>query len=132
MWIFTTSGFLSVVRHAEPPATFSCGPVSGVTSTRSAPPREHLTPSRRQAGLPLAHRRAAATFAAYLAAQAEAIDYGNFKNAVAPARVRTAPAATPRGVSFQPAPGGHFSSGLDTCEAATSSTAWPRSMPPRA
>lgn len=84
MWIFTTSGFLSVVAHHDRPGDLlvrarMLGDLAAFCAATSAPaPVE--TPARDyrwRTTVP------AATFATYLAGQAEDIDYGNFKNAVA-------------------------------------------------
>lgn len=84
MWIFTTSGFLSVVAHHDRPGDLLVrarvlADLQAFCAATDAPaPIE--TPSRDYRWRTIAP---AAVFATYLAGQAEAIDYGNFKNAVA-------------------------------------------------
>jgi len=84
MWIFTTSGFLSVVAHHDRPGNLLVrarvlDDLTAFCAATSAPAPVQ-TPSRDYRWRTVVP---AADFAAYLAAQAEAIDYGNFKNAVA-------------------------------------------------
>ncbi|WP_354699030.1 hypothetical protein DSM112329_04734 [Paraconexibacter sp. AEG42_29] len=84
MWIFTTSGFLSVVTPADRPGDLlvrarvradleAFCDATGAPAPIETPARDY----RWRTFVP------AATFATYLAGQAEAIDYGNFKSAVA-------------------------------------------------
>jgi hypothetical protein len=84
MWIFTTAGFLSVVAHHDRPGDLlvRARVLEDLTAfcTATAAPAPLETPSRDyrwRTTVP------ATTFASYIAGQAEAIDYGNFKNAVA-------------------------------------------------
>jgi len=84
MWLFTTSGFLSVVAHHDRPGDVLVRArvrddiqafcvATGAPAPIKTPHRDY----RWRTEVP------ADVFAAYLAAQARAIDYGNFKNAVA-------------------------------------------------
>ena len=84
MWLFTTSGFLSVVAHHDRPGVLlvrararediaSFCDATGAPAPVETPERDY----RWRTTLP------AAEVGAWLAGQAEAIDYGNFKDAVA-------------------------------------------------
>jgi hypothetical protein len=84
MWILTTSGFLSVVRHHDRPGDLLVrGRVRAdleafCADTGADAPLETLGRDYRwRTVVPVA------MFAQYLASEAEAIDYCNFKNAVA-------------------------------------------------
>lgn len=84
MWIFTTSGFLSAVAHRDQPgavmvrarershlatlAAFSCLADGAISETPSADYRWRITVTK-------------AVFAEFVKAQAQAVDYDNFKNA---------------------------------------------------
>jgi hypothetical protein len=84
MWIFTTSGFLSVVQHHNRAgdllvrARVRADLVAFCDATGAPAPTE--TPKRDYRWRTVVP---ATTFATYLADEAQAIDYGNFKNAVA-------------------------------------------------
>jgi hypothetical protein len=84
MWLFTTIGFLSVVRDADDPEQLivrarTRGDLEAFCAATGAPaPVE--TPGR---DYRWRTRVSPATFATHLARQAEQIDYPNFKDAVA-------------------------------------------------
>lgn len=84
MWIFTTAGFLSVVTDGQHPGNLlvrararqdieTFVETTGAPAATETPQRDY----RWRTSVP------AATFATWLAQQGEAIDYGNFKSAVA-------------------------------------------------
>ena len=85
MWLFTTDGFYSAVTHREAPDTRRRSrPRSGGRRCGSSRPSARARWSRRRTattGFRVCLPRA--TWAAYVAAAAEAIDYPNFKAAIA-------------------------------------------------